>query len=316
MEDRDRKLAHTEARRERPEPRKNAGRECPQCGTANDQEARFCAECGFDFAGKTVCPKCGSRVHPGADICEACGAWLLDSICKFCGAPVDEGQVRCGECGNPVEGLVCPKCGQLSFFDFCKACVLPLTEAAHEMVARVKSAPLKQPSKDDAVFSSKQEARRYYMAYMLCLQGQERQTTAPPGSHTDEREQLVKLKTYLEQSGLSLRKRDTKPLFTVSQKANIRSGETAADAEIHRQEEERRRREEEERRQREEEERRRREEEERLRREEEERKRREEEEERWPRRGPWRCYRYGVVHDDGPCGCSAPQDGGEYLCDE
>jgi len=286
---------------ERPEPEERTGKECPQCGTANDQEARFCAECGFDFLGKTTCPECGAKVNPGADICEACGAWLLDDVCKFCGADVEEGQVRCGECGNPVDGIVCTKCGHLSFFDFCKTCTLPLTSAAQEMVARVKSAPLKQPSKDEAVFASKQEARRYYMAYKFCLQEGAQQT--PSCGHSDEREQMLKLKTYLQQAKTRERKNIPRPLFTKGQKASIQSGGASADAEIQRQEEERRRREEEARRKREEEERQRREEE----------RRREEEEEERRRRGGWRCNRYGVVHDDGPCGCSAPEYGGVWL---
>ena len=288
------------------------GKECPRCRTLNDHEARFCAECGYDFIGKTTCPKCGAKVLPRADICEACGAWLLDGICKFCGAGVEDGQIRCGECGNPVDGVVCPKCGKLNFFDFCKTCMSPLTSAANDEMARVRSSALKPPSKE-VVFKSKQEARRRYMAYMVCLQEQE---SPAPMVQADEREQLLGLKRYLEQSEGPTKRRAIEPLFNRRQRNSIRAGDLAATAEIQHQREERKRLLKEvsrlleeallKLREQEDEAARKQQAEAKL-------KQQQEEEERRRRRHGWRCNRYGVVHPDGPCACSAPEYGGEWL---
>jgi hypothetical protein len=107
---------------------------CPACGVENDQEAKYCSECGESLQPAGQCPKCGASILPGADICEVCGEWLLEGQCKFCYAPLEEGAKFCSECGNPVDGVACPQCGKLSIFDFCKHCGIPLTPQAHQMI--------------------------------------------------------------------------------------------------------------------------------------------------------------------------------------
>jgi len=107
---------------------------CPTCGNENEQEAKYCSECGESLQPAGQCPKCGASILPGADICEVCGEWLLEGQCKFCYAPLEEGAKFCGECGNPVDGVVCFQCGMLSIFDFCKHCGIPLTPQAHQMI--------------------------------------------------------------------------------------------------------------------------------------------------------------------------------------
>jgi len=298
------------------------GKECPNCHTINDLEARFCANCGYDFSGARRCPKCGAKiVSPNADICEVCGEWLLEGKCKFCYADLEEGATYCPECGNPVAGIVCPKCGKLSYFDFCPNCNTPLTTTAKNMLEEMKSDPQKQkilqafkdyekgliaPEKmneiladmKDLKFSSNQEARRFFMA--LC----------PPDvfeKHKEiatEEQELLKMKEYIE----TVEKKDKKkktfpPLFSEKQKESIKEMEKIASEEIKRQEEERRRKEEEERRK---------QEEERRRQEEEERKKREEEKRRRRIKG-WICNAFGVFHPGGPAECEDPSKGGYWV---
>lgn len=112
---------------------------CPECGIEKELEARFCQECGHDFLGTKRCPKCGFTLPECADICEACGAWLLEGQCKFCYAALEEGAQFCAECGNPVDGVECPQCHNISYFDFCKYCNIPLTEEAIRTIEDLKN---------------------------------------------------------------------------------------------------------------------------------------------------------------------------------
>ncbi|MEO0166848.1 MAG: zinc ribbon domain-containing protein [candidate division WOR-3 bacterium] len=277
-----------------PSKEEREGKECPNCHSINDTEAKFCAECGYDFTGGRKCPKCGAKiVAPNADICEVCGEWLLEGKCKFCYADLEEGAAYCAECGNPVGGIVCPKCGKLSCFDFCKFCNTPLTAVAQQMIERIKKFPQEEVEK----FTSNQEARAYYMAQKYLVVGVE----VKEGKENKTNE-LLKLKEYLEKVEKKTKKKIPPPLFTDEQKQSILSTGKEAEKEIQRQEEERRRQEEERRRQEEE---RRRQEEERRRQEEEERK----------LRGPkgWVCNAFGAFHPGGPCECAAPEFGGHWI---
>jgi len=125
-------------RQQEAESRKSSGSgaelRCPHCEAEYEEGAQFCGECGMPLSPAGQCPSCKAVVPAGADICEACGAWLLEGKCKFCYAPLEEGAKFCAECGNPVDGIRCPRCGNLSYFDFCKHCDLPLTEQAREMI--------------------------------------------------------------------------------------------------------------------------------------------------------------------------------------
>ncbi|HEX6305064.1 MAG TPA: adenylate/guanylate cyclase domain-containing protein [Anaerolineales bacterium] len=46
---------------------------CPNCQTANRENARFCMNCGYAFAPAASCPNCGAPVLPGAKYCSNCG---------------------------------------------------------------------------------------------------------------------------------------------------------------------------------------------------------------------------------------------------
>ena len=51
---------------------------CPQCGTENDANAKFCISCGTRLAGG--CPVCGTVNPPDAKFCMNCGTSLLATI--------------------------------------------------------------------------------------------------------------------------------------------------------------------------------------------------------------------------------------------
>src|SRR5436309_4849960 len=50
--------------------------DCPSCGTANRDGAKFCHGCGASLG--LACPECGAPYEPGHAFCEECGAKLDD----------------------------------------------------------------------------------------------------------------------------------------------------------------------------------------------------------------------------------------------
>ncbi|MDR3019978.1 MAG: zinc ribbon domain-containing protein [Treponema sp.] len=114
---------------------------CPGCSAGVPEGALFCPECGFNLGQPSFCPNCGANVNPGADICITCKSWLLDGQCKFCYANLSHDAVFCPDCGNPKDGIPCPKCHNLSIFDFCTTCGIPLTEGGQAALELAQSDP-------------------------------------------------------------------------------------------------------------------------------------------------------------------------------
>ena len=48
--------------------------ECPSCGAANREGAKFCASCGTPLG--LACPSCGAPYEPGQGFCDECGTAL------------------------------------------------------------------------------------------------------------------------------------------------------------------------------------------------------------------------------------------------
>lgn len=113
---------------------------CPQCGTVNDPEAKYCASCGALLQMDT-CPNCGSEIDPEADFCEVCHHYIRPGVCSFCGAAFNEDAPYCPECGSPRGGIVCPTCHTLNDFAFCKQCGQPLTAEAKKAVKELQLMP-------------------------------------------------------------------------------------------------------------------------------------------------------------------------------
>jgi predicted amidophosphoribosyltransferase len=114
---------------------------CPVCGTPNDAEAIYCANCGASLKIAS-CPLCGSPIDPDADYCEVCNHYIKSDTCSFCGAHMDETDFHCPECGSPRGGIVCPICHTVNEFSFCKECGYPLTEGAKKELSEIKSNPV------------------------------------------------------------------------------------------------------------------------------------------------------------------------------
>jgi hypothetical protein len=53
-------------------------RQCPECATANDPDARFCDNCGSQMDVAMTCPDCGEENDPDARFCDNCGRALQD----------------------------------------------------------------------------------------------------------------------------------------------------------------------------------------------------------------------------------------------
>ncbi|NPV10442.1 MAG: zinc-ribbon domain-containing protein [Ignavibacteria bacterium] len=162
---------------------------CSECGTENEEESSFCANCGVALSPARKCPQCDALILPGADICEACGAWLLEGQCKFCYAPLEEGAKFCAECGNPADGIPCPQCGNMSYFDFCKHCGIPLTPQARQSI---------------------EDLKRTIEAQGLLVPTEQTATLSRP---SEERIELIKMKEYQNKVEKWQQKKSAEPLF-------------------------------------------------------------------------------------------------------
>ena len=49
---------------------------CPKCHTVNDDEEKFCRECGFQLNSARICPTCGKTNDSNSKYCKECGTVL------------------------------------------------------------------------------------------------------------------------------------------------------------------------------------------------------------------------------------------------
>ncbi len=80
-------------------------RTCQNCGTVNEQDVKFCCECGGKLTVPSAagCPGCGAQNAPGTKFCGECGGKLETASaagCPNCGAQNAPGTRFCGECGG------------------------------------------------------------------------------------------------------------------------------------------------------------------------------------------------------------------------
>jgi predicted amidophosphoribosyltransferase len=103
--------------------KKERGNICPNCGTANLENAKFCIGCGSGLnkastpkmnevkSNSIVCPGCGSENRPGSKFCIGCGNSLATDKHEENEKVPDS--VICPECQseNKLESKFCIKCG-------------------------------------------------------------------------------------------------------------------------------------------------------------------------------------------------------------
>jgi len=84
---------------------------CANCGRENDDNARYCKDCGKSVrasasppVNSTPCPTCGTAVPAGLAFCPACGSRARQASsgpsCPKCGTPSAPGAKFCGVCGT------------------------------------------------------------------------------------------------------------------------------------------------------------------------------------------------------------------------
>ncbi|MBQ3473406.1 MAG: zinc ribbon domain-containing protein [Methanobrevibacter sp.] len=49
---------------------------CPKCHTLNDDEEKYCRECGFQLNSARICPTCGKTNDSNSKYCKECGTVL------------------------------------------------------------------------------------------------------------------------------------------------------------------------------------------------------------------------------------------------
>ena len=49
---------------------------CPKCHTVNDDEEKYCRECGFQLNSARICPTCGKTNDSNSKYCKECGTVL------------------------------------------------------------------------------------------------------------------------------------------------------------------------------------------------------------------------------------------------
>jgi len=80
------------------------GVRCPDCGTANPANAKFCSNCGVALrqAGPK-CPSCGFDTPAGARFCPNCGNKMeVAPRCPECNAELSPEAKFCPNCGNKI----------------------------------------------------------------------------------------------------------------------------------------------------------------------------------------------------------------------
>lgn len=74
---------------------------CPSCGTANNPQAKFCADCGGKMqVAKVPCVKCSAELREGAKFCSECGSTQEKEKCTGCEAELAPGAKFCADCGT------------------------------------------------------------------------------------------------------------------------------------------------------------------------------------------------------------------------
>jgi len=136
---------------------------CPQCGTDNRPEARFCKQCAFALPQCAFAlpqcafalPQCArvEDIRPALPQHQSALPSAAALTCPHCGATLRPGARFCKQCGKPVTATdaaathsTCPHCGAPTRpgARFCRTCSRPLSTAPPPPGARP---PTQQPGR-------------------------------------------------------------------------------------------------------------------------------------------------------------------------
>src|SRR4051794_1109684 len=98
---------------------------CPKCGSKNDDDAKFCGECGAALVVETKTSLSSQSQQQPASVlneptakkmyCRNCGNEVLPNAfaCTSCGLPPLKGKTHCQNCGADCHpyAVICIKCG-------------------------------------------------------------------------------------------------------------------------------------------------------------------------------------------------------------
>lgn len=107
-----------EAAAKAPEQPVTSGITCPNCGTQNSPDTKFCGNCGAKVEvpappSGNACPNCGIQNPEGTKFCGGCGNKMepvqnevqepAKKFCPSCGIEVSQNTKFCGNCGTKIE---------------------------------------------------------------------------------------------------------------------------------------------------------------------------------------------------------------------
>lgn len=106
-----------------------ATKRCPECGTEQEEFAKFCKNCGVSLSHENdnviTCSHCGAKLNDEA-FCPDCGKptgikiclnclqkSVNEDYCSFCGYRINPNIKKCLNCGSKIDARakVCANCG-------------------------------------------------------------------------------------------------------------------------------------------------------------------------------------------------------------
>ncbi len=66
---------------------------CPKCHTVNDDEEKYCKNCGFQLNSTRICPECGKTNDSNSKYCKECGT-VLTPVNTFRKQVIDESRKK------------------------------------------------------------------------------------------------------------------------------------------------------------------------------------------------------------------------------
>lgn len=78
--------------------------ECKFCGTINNDDFKFCSDCGKQLNSEK-CKYCGEAIEQGKTICTSCGEYQKVGyrLCPTCNKEISNEYKHCPYCGERIQ---------------------------------------------------------------------------------------------------------------------------------------------------------------------------------------------------------------------